>query len=695
MYYSIFPGSLDGIPQGLFSAASRGLTRNFTQLAVIQYVEEFYMRPPPSSTTELKLLSEITEKKPNSIAGDVIAVSAQDGSDVVRSKGWQLAFIAKAIEADGNDNPHGAAELEWNDDIDLVNAASFIKQTGITSEGREPQPLDRLSLLCYLEIQHRLRNAPPPTREFLNYFRKWIDDRIEEVSSGKLTWFGVPDALDLLNLSSERRNQMIQDLYSELAKSPAYGPATALYRVAMNCEGIFDGSLSELEILLADGALQQVYDFLLEYADLSGFLSLIAHKRPNLRVLEIGAGTGGATSTILPNLKSAKGDMTYLSYTYTDISAGFFNDAKERFKDYTGIKFAVLDISKDPLEQGFEAESFDLIIAYNVLHATENLHKTLSHVRKLIHPEGRLLLQELAPRTMWAGVFGVLAGWWYGKSDGRTEAPYVEIDRWTEELVKAGFDNVTSMHDGYMNNNIVSQPVSSINPSKRVSLLRHHDQPAPSSVLASLEAAGYRVDEITLEGSLTALQPGQDIVSVLDLASPFFSGLDENKFGLFQNFINAAKKGNCGVLWLTGPCQVGEVKNPDYAPILGAARVIRNDIQLEFATLELEDFEAAAKVVPNVLSQFQKRTSETEIDAEHEWAYTDGRTLISRYVYVKMDQERKSILPTETAVRKLSQRKPGVLNSLYWEAIPAPALQDNEVRIEVKAVGANFKVREF
>ena len=113
MYYSIFPGSLDGIPQSLFPAASRGLTRNFTQLAVIQYVDEFYMRPPPSSTEELKLLSEITEKKPNSIIGDVVAISAQDGGQVVvRSKGWQLAFIAGTIEGDGNNNQHGAAELE-------------------------------------------------------------------------------------------------------------------------------------------------------------------------------------------------------------------------------------------------------------------------------------------------------------------------------------------------------------------------------------------------------------------------------------------------------------------------------------------------------------------------------------------------------------------------------------------------------
>lgn len=664
-YYSIFPGSLDGIPQALFSASSRGLTRNFNRLAIIQYVDEFYMRPPSRETAELRLQCEITQKRPNCMIGDVVAVSEQGGSGdaVVRSRGWQLSYIAEAGDGeDESSNPHGAAELEWKDDIDFVNAASFIRQTGVKSEGREPQPLDRLSLLCYAEIQDRLRSAPPPTRQFLTRFRKWIDDRIDEVLSKGFTWFGVPDAADLLVLDSQERNRMIEDIYARLADSPAYGPATALYRVARNCRGIFDGSTSELEILLADGALQKVYDFLLEYADLSGFLSLMAHKRPNLRVLEIGAGTGRATSTILPNLRSAHGETMYLSYTYTDISPGFFNDAKERFKDYTGIDFAVLDISKDPLEQGFAAESFDLIIAYNVLHATESLHKTLSHVRKLIHPEGRLLLQELAPRTMWAGVFGVLAGWWYGHEDGRTEAPYVEIGRWTEELANAGFENVTSMHDGYMNNNIVSQPRRSLEPTKRVGVLRHESQAVPQSVVASLTAAGYQVDDIPLE-AYSSIRPGQDVIAVMDLASPFFVPLNANKLILLQQFLHAAKEASCGILWLTGPCRIGNVDNPNFAPILGAARVWRNDMQLEIATLELDDFDVGVRILPSVFGRFQQRVADEDIGPEHEWAHAGDRTLISRYSYIKVRQELKSHTPADLVVRKVAQRRPGVISS--------------------------------
>lgn len=55
------------------------------------------------------------------------------------------------------------------------------------------------------------------------------------------------------------------------------------------------------------------------------------------------------------------------SVSYTDISSGFFPAARERFKGFSNIDFATLDISQDPYEQGLREEKFDLIIAANVL----------------------------------------------------------------------------------------------------------------------------------------------------------------------------------------------------------------------------------------------------------------------------------------------------------------------------------------
>ena len=104
-----------------------------------------------------------------------------------------------------------------------------------------------------------------------------------------------------------------------------------------------------------------------------------------LRVLEVGAGTGSATAYVLPELPKGRFD-----YTYTDISAGFFAEAEERFGN-EGIEYRPLDIEKVPVGQGYDAHGYDLIIASNVLHATQYLEQTLGHCRDLLAPSGQLV----------------------------------------------------------------------------------------------------------------------------------------------------------------------------------------------------------------------------------------------------------------------------------------------------------------
>jgi hypothetical protein len=69
---------------------------------------------------------------------------------------------------------------------------------------------------------------------------------------------------------------------------------------------------------------------------------------------------------VLQALKSSFGERLYSTYTYTDVSSGFMTGAGERFAEHDNIEYAVLDITKDPLEQGFQLASYDLIVCSNV-----------------------------------------------------------------------------------------------------------------------------------------------------------------------------------------------------------------------------------------------------------------------------------------------------------------------------------------
>ena len=158
-----------------------------------------------------------------------------------------------------------------------------------------------------------------------------------------------------------------------------------------------------------------------------------------LRVIEVGAGTGSATASVLPVLPEGKFD-----YMYTDISAGFFAEAEARFGDGGGcIEYRPLDIEKDPVEQGFDAHGYDLMIASNVLHATRYLEETLEHCTRLLAPAGQLVALENLSGLGWMDLtFGQLDGWWRFADDYRPHHALASPAVWRRALGDAGFDAV-------------------------------------------------------------------------------------------------------------------------------------------------------------------------------------------------------------------------------------------------------------
>lgn len=130
-----------------------------------------------------------------------------------------------------------------------------------------------------------------------------------------------------------------------------------------------------------------------------------------MRILEIGAGTGGATLPILQALKSNGGHL-FQHYTFTDISSGFFPKAEDTFADWKGLMtFRILNIEGTPEKQGFIPGDYDLIIAANVLHATTYIERSMKNVRSLLKPGGRLhLLESTRPAVHRSFIFGTLPG---------------------------------------------------------------------------------------------------------------------------------------------------------------------------------------------------------------------------------------------------------------------------------------------
>ncbi len=194
------------------------------------------------------------------------------------------------------------------------------------------------------------------------------------------------------------------------------------------------GSIEVLEKLYQSSPITQAMNQLLAKAVAEAIAGLPADRK--LRVLEIGAGTGGTTAFVLPLLPA---DRT--EYVFTDVSPLFLSKAQEKFRAFPFVRYQILDIEAAPPAQGFTAHSFDLIIAANVLHATADLRQTLQHVQQLLAAQGLLLLLEGTQRERWVDLtFGLTEGWWKFR-DSALRQSYALLDKpkWLTLLAELRF----------------------------------------------------------------------------------------------------------------------------------------------------------------------------------------------------------------------------------------------------------------
>src|SRR5436305_7674877 len=160
-----------------------------------------------------------------------------------------------------------------------------------------------------------------------------------------------------------------------------------------------------------------------------------------IRLLELGAGTGVTTSQILEKLQPYQSSIA--EYCYSDISLAFLHHGQESYgakNPFLTCQF--LDVERPLLEQGVQPESYDLVIASNVLHATRNIRHTLRNIKPALKKHGLLLLNEITDTNLVVHLtFGLLEGWWaYEDPELRIPAsPILTMESWQAVLKDEGF----------------------------------------------------------------------------------------------------------------------------------------------------------------------------------------------------------------------------------------------------------------
>ncbi len=446
-----------------------------------------------------------------------------------------------------------------------------------------------------------------------------------------------------------------------------------------------------------------------------------------LRIIEVGAGTGSATASVLPELPAGRFD-----YTYTDISAGFFAEAEARFGD--AIQYRVLDIEKDPVAQGFDFHGYDLLIASNVLHATRYLQDTLAYCRDLLAPSGQLLALENQRGQGWLDLtFGQLDGWWRFADHYRPHHALAGPPVWRQALADVGFaaaevlgvdesdtaglpDRGVVMAQGPAE--VAEEPGLWVVAADRggvaaelaVALVARNQ----TVVLAGAEEGGNgrspgegagvvdRAVEPLRRESWEALMrglPGEVPLSgVVHLGSLDGHGPDATT----EEMAEDARQAAAGALAL-----LQGVTDSDAVPARGlwlvtrGAQVLERESRGELAGALLWGMgkvvaREAAHLQPRMIDLDPEAAAPPEVlvedllypDPETHVAYRRGFRRAARLVRAGAGMERLA-LPDEPGW-VVSPDPGGVLEGLDVEPLPARALEPREVRVAVEAAGLNF-----
>jgi hypothetical protein len=287
-----------------------------------------------------------------------------------------------------------------------------------------------------------------------------------------------------------------------------------------------------------------------------------------------------------------------------------------------------------------------------------------------------------------------MPGWWLGDENARAEKPSISAERWNKELQNAGFTGTDAVvYDDewpYQSKSIIlSSRAEDITRPKEVAILCESEI---SSLAYQVEALFIKAGYCVAFSNLDQMPPAnQDIISLLDLTTPFFNNISAKNLATFQQYIGNLNK--AGLLWVTRSAQFN-CKDPRYSHVLGVARTIRSELSVDFATFEIDEVSSGAiDALLQVFGKFQRRTKDGDFDPNLEFAFSEGTIHIPRFHWISVPKRLSTIPQKEQPLKKINIGKFGLLHSIQWvQQKSISNLAPGQIEVEPRAVGMNFKV---
>ncbi|KAI8966135.1 hypothetical protein F5Y11DRAFT_366391 [Daldinia sp. FL1419] len=597
--------------------------------------------------------------------------------------------------------------IEWKPQLSLLDSKSLqasceadkSKLPGEDLVGFHQNLNSTLRLVASHVVQwlHRIDRKTIP--DSLQRYVEWMEIHVKSSNHGYH---------NLTEEDLERRLQQLED----------QRPSWMIFPVmARNIKAILVGQVDPLRIAFDSGLAEAFYVELLDRVcdnRLRNFLELACHENPSIRIFEIGAGTGAMTQHVLSVLLDLEKDRgsRFIEYVYTDISASFFEQAKDRFNDDRVI-FRTYNAERDPADQGFSEGAYDLVVAGSVLHATSELSVTLRNTKRLLKPGGCLIVAETTRPDLVSTnfCFGTLPGWW-PKDHWRHSCPVITEDQWDEQLRKNGFSgcDVLIKDNDDKDCHAVSLMISTAEtrpsnplPSSEILLVIDGSSSTQGlianklteSVLKSFSKAMRTVSLDNLH--TTSIGDNDILIFLVETERPCLETTSKTSFEVLKDMINRSNN----LLWVTC-ASIREKGFPFYHISQGLLRAVRSEAtEKHIVSLIFESANVTTLDCVEIITRIFK-ASFVSSSPELEYLVRDGKITTGRLFQENaLDSTIQSLvrprlsnepLFSDAAV-KLTQRIPGTLNTFEFteDKTSESDLGPHEVEIEGKNWGLSFR----
>ncbi|KAJ9488612.1 hypothetical protein VN97_g4704 [Penicillium thymicola] len=311
------------------------------------YIEEVFISYPSHQAVPKFQASAATNRTSSTTCKSDVLITAENGNQEISIKGLDL------VQLPPSDTESSEAEsfyvVKWKPDVHLVTSVQALRDAAPVEVHQRLPSFDdhegsQLASAVFLldTMDYVEREGLPSLPDHHKAFMDWMQRECELIAESSVP-FVDRVLLEGIGESPSRRKELLDPVASKIARGKL------LVRVGLQMIPILEQKVDCLDVMFEeDDLLERTYEEGLPgniTSAVAGYVHCLAHSRTDIKVLEVGAGTGSATKVILDSLMQTarldgRGLVSSVStYHFTDISAAFFQNAIQRFP--TGRAFSV------------------------------------------------------------------------------------------------------------------------------------------------------------------------------------------------------------------------------------------------------------------------------------------------------------------------------------------------------------------